>query len=60
MEAIAPMICNMTISCDDFLGTDWARSKSEVTSWLVDHGFTVRRRGYDPRVAAHDYVYAWR
>jgi FkbM family methyltransferase len=59
-EAIAPMIRNMTISCHDFLGTEWARSKIEVTSWLVAHGFTVRGREYDSRVAAHDYVYAWR
>jgi len=60
MEAIAPVIRNVTISCHDFLGTEWARSKSEVTSWLIAHGFTVSGREYDPRVAAHDYVYAWR
>ena len=60
MEAIAPMIRNVTISCHDFLGTEWARSKSEVTSWLIAHGFTVRGREYDTRVAAHYYVYGSR
>lgn len=60
MDRIAPMIRNVTISCHDFLGTEWATSKSEVVGWLVAHGFSVRGREYDRRTAAHDYVYAWR
>ncbi|QIM20674.1 FkbM family methyltransferase [Phycicoccus sp. HDW14] len=44
MESMAARVHHLTISCHDFLGTDWGRSLEFVTSWLADHGFTVRRR----------------
>ncbi|WP_152179203.1 FkbM family methyltransferase [Nostocoides sp. F2B08] len=59
MERMAPNVKNMTISCHDFLGTDWGRSKMVVTKWLKDHGFEVRTHG--PGLEAEkDYIYAWR
>jgi len=59
MERMAPHIRNLTISCHDFLGTEWGRSKDEVISWLVAHGFTVAQHG-PGEPWARDYVYAWR
>ena len=34
MERMAPHIRHLTISCHDFLGTEWGRSKDQVVSWL--------------------------
>jgi len=59
MERMAPHIRHLTISCHDFLGTDWGRSKDRVVSWLLDHGFTVAEHG-PGNVAERDYVYGWR
>lgn len=59
MERMAPSVSNLTISCHDFLGTDWGRSLDVVTQWLHDHGFTVEQRGEGDMVQQL-YVYAWR
>lgn len=59
MERMAPRIENFTISCHDFLGTEWGRSKDVVMEWLVDHGFTAELRGEGDFVQQL-YVYAWR
>lgn len=59
MERMAPHIRHLTISCHDFLGTDWGRSREEVTRWLVDHGFEVIERGEGDGWEAN-YIYARR
>lgn len=59
MERMAPHIQNFTISCHDFLGTEWGRSKDEVLAWLDTHGFTSEMRGEGDFVQQL-YVYAWR
>lgn len=59
MERMAPHIDNFTISCHDFLGTEWGRSKDEVLAWLETHGFTAEMRGEGDFVQQL-YVYAWR
>lgn len=59
MERIASRVRNLTISCHDFLGTEWGRSKDEVMAWLFAHGFTVEQRE-DEDEAFGLYVYAWR
>ncbi|GAA1916931.1 FkbM family methyltransferase [Nocardioides hwasunensis] len=59
MERMAPHIQNFTISCHDFLGTDWGRSKDEVLAWLDAHGFAAEMRGEGDFVQQL-YVYAWR
>lgn len=59
MERMAPRIRNFTISCHDFLGTEWGRSKDEVLDWLATHGFTAEVRGEGDFVQQL-YVYAWR
>lgn len=59
MERMAPNIRNFTISCHDFLGTDWGRSKVFVLGWLEAHGFTAEMRGEGDFVQEL-YVYAWR
>lgn len=59
MERMAPHIRHLMISCHDFLGTEWGRSKAQVTGWLVDHGFDVME--HEPgMVALEDYLYASR
>lgn len=59
MERMAPHIQNFTISCHDFLGTEWGRSKEDVLAWLEAHGFTAEMRGEGDFVQQL-YVYAWR
>lgn len=59
MERMAPSIRHLTISCHDFLGTEWGRSKDAVLKWLFDRGFTVHEHGPGEPWAA-DYVYASR
>ena len=59
MERMAPHVRHMTISCHDFLGTEWGRSKDQVLLWLHDHGFQTRVRGSELTWDAN-YVYAWR
>lgn len=59
MERMAPHVRNLTISCHDFLGTEWGRSFDVVTAWLTDHGFKFERRD-DPDEVFGLYVYAWR
>lgn len=59
MERMAPHIQNLTISCHDFLGTEWGRSKDEVLAWLEAHGFTAEMRGEGDFVQQL-YLYAWR
>lgn len=59
MERMAPHIHNLTISCHDFLGTEWGRSKDEVLAWLEAHGFQSQMRGEGDFVQQL-YVYAWR
>ncbi len=59
MERMAPHIQNFTISCHDFLGTEWGRSKDEVLAWLEGHGFNAEMRGEGDFVQQL-YVYAWR
>lgn len=59
MERMAPHIQNFTISCHDFLGTEWGRSKDEVLAWLAAHGFTAEMRGEGDFVQQL-YLYAWR
>jgi FkbM family methyltransferase len=59
MERMAPHVRNLTISCHDFLGTEWGRSKDEVLAWLEAHGFTAEMRGEGDFVQQL-YVYAWR
>ena len=59
MERMAPHIQNFTISCHDFLGTEWGRSQDEVFGWLKAHGFTAEMRGEGDFVQQL-YVYAWR
>jgi FkbM family methyltransferase len=59
MERMAPHIRHLTVSCHDFLGTEWGRSKDQVVSWLRDHGFTVAEHGPEGYPAERDYVYAW-
>ena len=59
MERMAPHIRNFTISCHDFLGTEWGRSKDEVLAWLEGHGFTAEMRDEGDFVQQL-YVYAWR
>lgn len=59
MERMAPHISHLTISCHDFLGTEWGRSKDEVLGWLEAHGFTAEMRG-DGDFVQQLYVYAWR
>lgn len=59
MEAMAPHIAHLTISCHDFLGTEWGRSLDDVTGWLTEHGFTVEQRNEGDMVQQL-YVYAWR
>ena len=59
MERMAPHIGNLTISCHDFLGTEWGRSKDEVLAWLEAHGFTAEMRDKGDFVQQL-YVYAWR
>jgi len=59
MERVAPHIAHLTISCHDFLGTEWGRSKVRVLEWLQDHGFSVQEHGVDDPVLSN-YVYAWR
>lgn len=59
MERMAPHVRHMTISCHDFLGTEWGRSKDQVLAWLDDHGFETRIRDTGPGWEAN-YVYAWR
>lgn len=58
MERMAPHIAHLTISCHDFLGTEWGRSKAVVVGWLQDHGFTVESHE-GPEAYLADYVYAW-
>ena len=60
MEAMSTHIRHMTVSCHDFLGTDWGRSRVQVTKWLLDHGFTVQGREGDTEPWFRDYIYAWR
>ena len=59
MERMAPRVRNLTISCHDFLGTEWGRSKDVVTEWLLGHGFTVEQRDDEDEVFGL-YLYAWR
>ena len=59
MERMAPHVQHLTISCHDFLGTEWGRTKDFVVEWLESHGFTVQLRGEGDFVQAL-YVYAWR
>lgn len=59
MERMAPHVSHLTISCHDFLGTEWGRSKDVVTAWLEEHGFTVEQRVDEDEVFAL-YLYAWR
>lgn len=59
MERMAPNIRHLTISCHDFLGTEWGRSKVVVIEWLTGHGFEVIEHGPGP-AWAEDYVYAHR
>ena len=59
MERMAPRVRHLTISCHDFLGTEWGRSLDVVTAWLTDHGFSFERR-QDPDEVFGLYVYAWR
>lgn len=59
MGAMAPHVRNMTISCHDFLGTEWGRTKDFVLAWLTEHGFQARVRGEGDFVQAL-YVYASR
>lgn len=59
MERMAPHIRHLTISCHDFLGTEWGRSLEVVTGWLVDHGFEVTQRGEGDDWEA-SYIYARR
>lgn len=44
MEAMSSRVRHLTISCHDFLGTEWGKSLDVVTGWLEGHGFTVSRR----------------
>lgn len=60
MERSAPRIDHVAISCHDFLGTDWGRTRDEVAQWLEEHGYRVRRRTDDPRPWARDYLYGSR
>ena len=59
MERMAPRISNFTISCHDFLGTEWGRSKDEVLAWLAEHGFSAEMRGEGDFVQQL-YLYAWK
>ena len=59
MARMAPHIRHLTISCHDFLGTDWGRSRDAVTAWLKAHGFTVTAHG-PGAVWEVDYLYASR
>lgn len=59
MERMASHIRHLTISCHDFLGTDWGRSREEVTSWLTAHGFSVWAHGPGEPWEV-DYLYASR
>lgn len=59
MEQMATRVSHLTISCHDFLGTDWGRSLEVVTTWLREHGFTVEQRNEGDMVQQL-YVYAWR
>lgn len=59
MERMAPRVMNLTISCHDFLGTEWGRTKDFVLAWLEEHGFTAELRGEGDFVQQL-YVYAWR
>ena len=59
MERMASHIRHLTISCDDFLGTDWGRSREEVTAWLTAHGFSVWAHGPGEPWEV-DYLYASR
>lgn len=59
MERMAPHVDNLTISCHDFLGTEWGRSKDDVLAWLADHGFEAQMRDEGDFVQQL-YVYAWR
>lgn len=59
MERMAPHVRHLTISCHDFLGTEWGRSLAPVTAWLREHGYTVEQRG-DGDFVQQLYVYAWR
>lgn len=58
MERTAPLLRHACISCHDFLGTEWGRSKDEVSSWLERHGFTVRSQVDHPEPWGRDYLYA--
>lgn len=59
MEQMAPHVDHLTISCHDFLGTDWGRSLDPVMEWLRSHGFEVLQRDEGDMVQRL-YVYAWR
>lgn len=59
MEVMASHVSHMTISCHDFLGTEWGRTLDFVMSWLRDHGFEVQQRDEGDMVQRL-YVYAWK
>lgn len=59
MEGMASRVSNVTISCHDFLGTEWGATLEFVTTWLVDRGFTVIQRA-DGDFVQQLYVYGWR
>ncbi len=56
---MASSVRHLTISCHDFLDTDWGRSKDVVLAWLEEHGFEARLRGEGDFVQQL-YVYARR
>lgn len=60
MEQSAARIDHVAISCHDFLGTDWGRTRDDVEEWLEAHGYRVHRRTDDPRPWARDYLYGSR
>jgi FkbM family methyltransferase len=58
MAQMAPHISHLTISCHDFLGTEWGRSREQVMASLLALGFSVERHeGDDP--VFNNYFYAW-
>lgn len=59
MEAMAPNIRSVTISCHDFLGTEWGRSLEFVIEWLKSHDFQVIKR-LEGDFVQQLYVYGWR
>lgn len=60
MAATAAVTDRLVISCHDFLGTPWGRTRAVVRDWLEDHGFAVTTRDDDPRPWCRDTLYARR